>query len=232
MTETHTRVDSSSASSRQRREGSEKKKYAVSVRWESEQSEKQQKCCTGTAQDFHSLCCCCSRRVGGMFFLCEHMDGSPIIVAGPCWPFCTFVTIPLICGLSGLTAYFLIFRKDGATLPFWFAYIYLPVIAITLISLFGVSCRDPGLLQRVTDEEAGQVGWVWNEQVGSFRPPDALYCRECKAVIQDFDHLCPWTGTGIGKGNMGCFKSFVLSVNILCYLSMGLVAYALLKDTV
>jgi len=150
-------------------------------------------------------------------------------VAGPCWPFCTFVTIPLICGLSGLVAYFLIF-KDGAVLPFWFAFIYLPVVAITLISLFGVSCRDPGLLPRVTDEEAGQVGWVWNEQVGSFRPQDALYCRECKAVIQDFDHLCPWTGTGVGKGNMGCFKSFVFSVNILCYLSLGLVAYMLLKD--
>jgi len=114
-----------------------------------------------------------------MFFLWESRDGSPVIVAGPCWPFCTFVTIPLICGLSGLVAYFLIF-KDGAVLPFWFAFIYLPVVAITLISLFGVSCRDPGLLPRVTDEEAGQVGWVWNEQVGSFRPQDALYCRECK----------------------------------------------------
>jgi len=104
------------------------------------------------------------------------------------------------------------------------------MIIFTLIALFGVSCRDPGLLARVTDEEAAQAGWLWNEQVSSFRPPDALYCRECKAVIQDYDHLCPWTGTGIGKGNMGCFKIFVVSVNLLCYSSLGVVAYVLLND--
>jgi len=39
------------------------------------------------------------------------------------------------------------------------------------------------------DEEAGEGGWFWNEQVGSFRPPGALYCRECGVLIQDYDHL-------------------------------------------
>lgn len=34
-------------------------------------------------------------------------------------------------------------------------------------------------MERVTDEEAGEGGWFWNEQVGSYRPPGALYCREC-----------------------------------------------------
>jgi len=230
MPDSHTRVDNVSTSPRQRREGvgSDGKKYAISVRWESEESENKQKFCTGSVEDCNSLCCCCSRRVGGMFFLCQRKDGSPLIMAGPCWPFCTFVTLPLILGLSGLVSYFVIFQEN-AGMPVWFAFIYLPVVAITLITLFGVSCRDPGLLVRVTDEEAGQGGWLWNEQVGSFRPQDALYCRECKAVIQDFDHLCPWTGTGIGKGNMICFKAFVVCVNILCYLSLGVVAYVLLR---
>ena len=36
----------------------------------------------------------------------------------------------------------------------------------------------------MTDEEAGEGGWFWNEQVGSFRPPGALYCRECGVLIQ------------------------------------------------
>lgn len=44
-------------------------------------------------------------------------------------------------------------------------------------------------MERVTDEEAGEGGWFWNEQVGSFRPPGALYCRECGVLIQDYDHL-------------------------------------------
>jgi DHHC palmitoyltransferase len=52
---------------------------------------------------------------------------------------------------------------------------------------------------KLQDEEAGEGGWFWNEQVASFRPPGALYCRECGVLVQDYDHLCPWTGTGIGR---------------------------------
>lgn len=84
-------------------------------------------------------------------------------------------------------------------------------------------------MERVTDEEAGQGGWFWNEQVGSFRPPGALYCRECGVLVQDYDHLCPWTGTSIGRDNMWAFKSFVVSVNVLCYMSIGILMWALLK---
>jgi len=50
-------------------------------------------------------------------------------------------------------------------------------------------------------------------------------------VIEDYDHLCPWTGTGIGKKNMLAFKLFVLFVNLLCYGTIAMVAYVLLADT-
>mmetsp|Transcript_15221 Transcript_15221/g.34401 ORF Transcript_15221/g.34401 Transcript_15221/m.34401 type:complete len:182 (+) Transcript_15221:623-1168(+) len=113
--------------------------------------------------------------------------------------------------------------------PIWVAYIYFPVLGFVLASLFCVSCQDPGLMERVTDEEAGNGGWFWNEQVGSFRPPGALYCRECGVLIQDYDHLCPWTGTGVGRRNMMAFKLFVVGVNVLCYFSIILVIVALLR---
>jgi hypothetical protein len=71
----------------------------------------------------------------------------------------------------------------------WVLALYYPVVLFTLVSLACVSCRDPGLMERVTDEEAGEGGWFWNEQVGSYRPPGALYCRECGVLIQDYDHL-------------------------------------------
>jgi hypothetical protein len=48
-------------------------------------------------------------------------------------------------------------------------------------------------MERVTDEEAGEGGWFWNEQVGSFRPPGALYCRECGVLIQGMCRL--WCAT-------------------------------------
>jgi hypothetical protein len=107
-------------------------------------------------------------------------------------------------------------------------YVYGSTVGFVLVALCCVSCRDPGLMERVVDEEAGEGGWFWNEQVGSFRPPGALYCRECGVLIQDFDHTCPWTGTAIGRNNMFAFKTFVVSVNVLCYFSIGLVIWALL----
>lgn len=50
--------------------------------------------------------CRCARQVGSMHFLCERKDGSPIVVAGPMWPFCMFVTVPIICVLGGFVLYF------------------------------------------------------------------------------------------------------------------------------
>lgn len=210
---------------------STKKQYAVSTAWERKQEENandKKPFCTGTTEDCYTACCCCSRRVGSMFFLCEKRDGSPIVVAGPCWPFCVFITAPLIISLSGLVLWFCILDKNSV-LPTWVAGIYCPWIALTLISLFCVSCRDPGLMERVTDEEAANAHFLWNEQVGSYRPPGAMYCRECQVLVRDYDHLCPWTGTAIGGRNMLAFKVFVVSVNILCYGSIGIAVYVLFK---
>ncbi len=92
---------------------SSKIQYAVSKKWETEVSSGQRPKPTAT-NVCSDIFCCCSRRVGSMFFICERRNGSPIVVAGPCWPFCTFVTFPLIAGLSGLTLYFCILRENAA----------------------------------------------------------------------------------------------------------------------
>lgn len=87
-------------------------RFAVSTRWEQEVAER------GQPSDIHSFCCCCARRVGNMFILLEYADGSPIVVAGPCWPFCLFVTVPLIVGISGLVSYFLVLNEDSGLVRF------------------------------------------------------------------------------------------------------------------
>ncbi len=219
------------------------KSYAVSTRWELEYEAHQRKMveasanracckdchycsaqCTCSMEDFYNYCCCLSKRHGNMFFLLEHKDGSPILVAGPCWPFCAFITMPLIIVAVIVVTYFMFVHWS---FPWWVALLYYPVAAFTVLSLFMVGCRDPGLVERVSDEEMGRSGeMIWNEQTGSFRPTGAMYCRECKVLIEDFDHVCPWTGTGIGKGNMMAFRFFVASINILCYFSIILVAVA------
>ena len=49
-----------------------------------------------------------------MFVFCEKPDGTPIVIAGPCWPFCCFVTVPLILGAVGAVSYWLILRENSA----------------------------------------------------------------------------------------------------------------------
>jgi hypothetical protein len=96
-------------------------RYAVSTQWERQVSE-------GRApKDFHSYFCCFAERIGNMFALLSHPDGTPIFIVGPCWPFCVFVTVPLIVGISVLILYFLIIdgkfsvvRGGRATCPLEF----------------------------------------------------------------------------------------------------------------
>jgi hypothetical protein len=106
-----------------------------------------------------------------MHALISYPDGTPIMIAGPCWPFCIFVTVPLIVGISLLVVFFVI---EDYGLPQYMLYVYCLVVVFTLVALYCVSCRDPGLMERVTDEEAGEGGWYYNEQVASFRPRKSL----------------------------------------------------------
>jgi hypothetical protein len=48
-----------------------------------------------------------------MFILLEYSDGSPIVMAGPCWPFCLGVTVPLIMGICFLVSYFLVLNTNS-----------------------------------------------------------------------------------------------------------------------
>ena len=77
-------------------------RYAVSTQWERQQSEGR------SMHDFHSYFCCWAKRIGNMFALISRSDGTPIVIAGPCWPFCLFITLPFIIGISMLVIFFLI----------------------------------------------------------------------------------------------------------------------------
>jgi len=43
-----------------------------------------------------------------MFALMSYPDGTPIVIAGPCWPFCMLVTLPLILAVGGCISYFFV----------------------------------------------------------------------------------------------------------------------------
>lgn len=151
------------------------------------------------------------------------------LVVGPFWPMLIFITYPLIFAVSAWTLY------SGVPDKPWFIQALWAILTLLLIrSLYNTGFRDPGILQRYntppptnTDEHSHtrrigyrwgneEVGpWRWTEQTHSYRPKGSMYCTDCKVVIEEFDHTCPWTGTAIGKKNMSSFQMFVALV-FLC----------------
>jgi hypothetical protein len=159
-------------------------------------------------------CCGAGSRLGNMVLL----PGTNIIL-GPYWPMLFFITIPLILGVSILTAYTKIPQQHPALIGIW------TILTLSLLlSLIRVSCRNPGILKRHLQPPA-EEDWIWNDQALTYRPRSAKYDPECALVFIDFDHTCPWTGTAIAKNNMKSFKWFVALVGTMLIFDIVLLAF-------
>ncbi|GMH96933.1 hypothetical protein TrVE_jg13426 [Triparma verrucosa] len=159
-----------------------------------------------------ALLCKRAGRVGNMIVIKSSIQNDEpklLCVYGPFWPVLFCLTWPLILGVSGYTFYRLLHLEA----PF---YIILPWCALTGVLcrfLHRVSSRDPGILPRY--REAPEESWRWNSQADTYRPPGAIFDKECGVIVEDFDHVCPWTGTAIGGGNMPDFQGFVSMVCVM-----------------
>lgn len=143
------------------------------------------------------------------------------LVMGPYWPFCLVLTTNLIITIPTIIIivlwHILPYREP--------LYAFMALVALTLFALTTVACRDPGLMPHIAEEpEESRLSpanvrpskkWIFNDLTSSWRPRGAVYDRDVNAVIADFDHVCPFTGTAIGGNNIPCFYFFVTMVNIL-----------------
>jgi hypothetical protein len=172
---------------------------------------------------FSGLICgkCRAGRVGNMVVLLSTREAvldddgrrvgeRPLIrcTVGPYWPVTVCLTVPGIVGYA-LYAGFLRGNVWEESKAGWF-YIWACLNSLALLSLFLVSCSNPGILYRC--EEPQEETWTWNDQALTYRPPYAKFDPECAVMIDHFDHTCPWTGTAIGKRNMRWFRVFVCAV--------------------
>lgn len=185
--------------------------------------------------------CCGARRLGNMVVLWQDPLGEAgagggssalssalrwgstrryerMCMVGPFWPCMVFVTFPLIGG--GACA--VLFWMFPRTPPLVQAVVLLLTLLV-LTALGFTACSNPGLVRRHetkpdTDEGAS---WIYSNQVNTWRPPGAIYCRDCGTVVEEFDHLCPWTGTAIGAGNMPYFNTFISSLCCMLFVLFG-----------
>lgn len=151
-----------------------------------------------------------ARRLGHLAVLHhqEKKDGTRLnCVMGPFWPFAFCVTYPLIFIVSITVAVTKLPGHHIVTKVIW----ALSVVAL-LVALSCTACRDPGVLRRHAVQP--DANWRWNDQARSFRPPQAVYDDDLGVIVKNFDHTCPWTGTGIGENNLTAFHAFVTLICI------------------
>ena len=168
------------------------------------------------------------KNIGTMIVLYSRpKEDTPTLMLGAYWPFCTFITLPLILIPSAIM--FVYVMPDA---PVCFTIILIVALTATLISLCGVSCSNPGIVEHcdqvAKDKDEKKRNWVWNDRVESFRPPSAIYSPEADVIVMNYDHFCPWTGTAIGAGNYFFFKMFVVTVHVLCYSTLIILALVFL----
>jgi hypothetical protein len=186
----------------------------------------------GMTEEF---CCapCARRKIGTFHVCCQTLDGEPLCLVGPCWPFATFITLPLLLGIPLVILFLILIPYNLSSTV---TVLYCLVFAACFIAFCLTSFRNPGILERVPyisreAKEADPNGkyrkWAWNDNGQSMRPPGALFDHTLKCILEDYDHVCPWSGTGIGRNNMLSFKAFVCLVSALCWSSIGVVIYFL-----
>lgn len=139
-------------------------------------------------------------------------------IVGPFWPVMLFVTCPLILGIGLLVGFYTLHQVHIAVTVLFFAH-----LTFTMAALLVIACSDPGLVTR-SKERGDRVPW-FDDVCETYRPQGAHYCNISRVVVQDIDHVCPWTGTVIARKNMRRFKVFVSSVFSLLFFAVCLAIY-------
>lgn len=165
------------------------------------------------------------RKKGNMFVLCEcSLDKDELLpdlgqilgfdvgglpaeptklrwVVGPYWNMLC-MTYAVVITITFLVYDTVIPKRDTTEVVFG-----LTLSGLTIIFLSLTAFSDPGIFPKHTRPRG--PNWSYSGQAQSFRPPSVIYCRECKLLIENYDHFCPWSGTVIGGKNLKFFHCFV-----------------------
>jgi hypothetical protein len=174
---------------------------------------REERCCPSvfTPLSVTAFFCRCTQRVGNMVVLLTRSEpytqDDPVsghnarttsrprilLAVGPYWSVFAFLTLPIITLVSLFTATAKVQHQSTGIVIAWSV-----CTGAAYASLLAVSFRDPGILYRHTQPppgaESSTGNWTWNDQALTYRPLHAKYDPECGAVIENFDHTCPWTG--------------------------------------
>ena len=155
-------------------------------------------------------------KLGNSFGFCPDINGDPIIVIGPHWPFflSTFVIITII---------FIIMLKSYINnLKIIIKYIGWILYIIWGIFLHIISLKNPGYPKTNLESIRGSKQMSYCDKCELwYRPKSKTYhCKKCDICIEGHRYHCFITGHCIGRKNKKEFYIFImLSILYIFYLS-------------
>ncbi|XP_059163091.1 palmitoyltransferase ZDHHC21-like [Physella acuta] len=114
--------------------------------------------------------------------------------------------------------------QDGH-LPYLFAYVFVLISAMCILSFLRASLTNPGQLPYFTGSETDAADWNECRSCHKMRPPRAHHCRRCKQCVMRMDHHCPWINNCVGENNHFAFLQLLFYA---CLLSTSAFVFVLL----
>ena len=153
------------------------------------------------------------KRPSGMLVIgnsyCVMFHGEIYITIGPDWPFNIGVLTAII---GALICFIYIMAKETSVFLQYFGFF---TLLIMLISYLLAAFKDPGIIIspweiEMEEGSANSNGICKICQV--IMEPNSHHCTDCQVCIRGHDHHCPFTGKGIGSGNIIPFYVFLTSI--------------------
>lgn len=186
---------------------------------DAEAGDRNQSCfkCTNKGNIF--VCCECNVDEDDLFLPFATEKTKLRWVVGPYWNMLC-MTYAVVLTITFLVYQTVIPRREQVEIV-----VGLTLSALTLLFLSLTAFSDPGIFPKHTRPRG--PNWSYSGQAQSFRPARVIYCRECKLLIEDYDHFCPWSGTVIGGKNLKFFHCFVSCLVLTMMYDAVLLIFAL-----
>lgn len=190
---------------------------------EMEAGDRNQNCFKCSKKGNIFICCECTIEEDDVFFPMAVEKTKLRWVVGPYWNMLC-VTYAVVITITILVYETVIPRREASEIA-----VGLTLSGLTLLFLSLTAFSDPGIFPKHTRPKG--PNWSYSGQAQSFRPPRVIYCSECKLLIQEYDHFCPWSGTVIGGKNLKFFHCFVSCLVLTMIYDAVLLILALADQT-